>query len=465
MVGRKYLNHHAKPFVLKHHFFVDTIVGELHLSLFETLPDSVLILIFDQLSSLELCKVAAVSQRTRSIVVNFNIRDRIRSNRFTTVTGKSKGHLTDRYKTAKKSLERLSTPIQLLRMEGAARNRAAGRFSITQEATWHHKAMPVLKADASKMVLAVGNDLWSSCNSEAWTISRQGKPGIGDISDLAFTEVTDEIIVGFVDGRIERLRLGLNGESEHASVLLHCLRAQSRNSVEAIDYDTRSKGLLSVYLHGQLILNWSNINIGSRPWCTRYLIGGNKIATGTRSNTALKIHEAMPSGLQSVRNYATTESSPTSVFAIEPTSDNLLLSGWYDGATRLYDLRASSNQPVSCWRDPYGDAAIYSLATTDNAIYAGSAIDGVVHFFDFRNTNRGSGFSLFLGPKAERGPVYSLVSEHEAVYGATERSVMGANFYETRRYDKSGHGQLTCTNMGGCKCRSVLAHYLPLILG
>lgn len=458
MVAIQVFNPHALPFTPSHHFFDDTVLANVDLSLLESLPDPILVSIFDHLSSSELCKVAAVSRGLRSVVVSFSASDRIRSTLSSPLAAENRT-LGERYKTMKKSFELLSIPLQLLRVEDAAENRRLGCFSVNQEASWQSKAMPVMKADETKMVLGIGNDLWASFEGSNWTISRLASPGIGDISDLTMTNIPNEIIVSFVDGRIERLRLGRSDRAEQPWNLVNRLRSESRNSVEAIDYKAKTNALLSVYLHGQLILNWSNIQLGCRPWCTKFVRNGNKIATGTRSDSPLKVHEATETGLRAIRSYSAPGSPITSVFAVEPITENVILSGWYDGYTRMHDLRISSHEAVSCWRDPYGDAAVYSLSTTGNHIYSGSAVNGVVQFFDFRNTKPGSGISLFLGPKGERGPVYSLISEHEVVYGAMERCVRAADFYQIPRKGHHMRGDSNASRNGACTrhCCGLLA--------
>lgn len=316
-------NPRASPFEPSHIRFVDNTNAALG-----SLPDALLILIFERLKTNDLLQVAAVDRRLRDVVLGFNVRDRIRSILSSSIATRDQSSISKQYTTAKPLLDALSSPLRLLRLERVERNRADRCFSMQQEASWKYKAMPVLKADHHKMVLGIGNDLWTSFEGADWTISRLGKPGIGDISDICLTDTLDEIIVSFVDGRIERLRIARSHRSRQAWTLVCRYRAASRNSVEAIDYQSHSNVLLSVYQHGQMVVNWSNIQLECRPWCTKFIGREMRIATGTRSGSALKVHEILSSGLCHLRSYS-SESTTSSVFAIEPVSDHLMLSGWY----------------------------------------------------------------------------------------------------------------------------------------
>lgn len=418
-------------------------------SRFEDLPDHLLILIFEELATLDLQAVAGSSRRLREIVLGFSVHDRIRE-LLSFSSGSGSRINTILYKTVRPEFESLSLLSRLLRLEAVYKNQEKRYFSIVQEASWHHKAMPVLKADPYKMVLAAGNELWTSFEGSEWTISRLARPGIGDISDIALTGVMDEVLISFVDGRIERVKIGPESRNGQAYRVLKRHRSESQNAVEAIDYLPNSDAILSVYQHGQMIVNWSNIKIGSRPWCTRFIGSGKRIATGTRAQSPLLIHEVSPTELRLARSYSISENR-SSVFAVESISEDLVLSGWYDGCTYMHDLRISSPEPVSSWRNPYEDAAVYSLAHSGNNLYSGSALNGTVRIFDLRQPKLGSGISLFLGAK-EKGPVYSLVAEHERVFGALETGVRGLDFYRTNP-NQSSRDDWIGDAAGGCKLR------------
>lgn len=426
-------NHTGRPFAL------------------ESLPDLILITVFRQLCLQDLTAVAGTSSRIRLLVLNFNVADKIRDFLPSYAPrGTDLGLFL--YKTIRDDFTSLSPMLKVLRLDYTQDNRENRRFSIMREASWTNKTMPVLKADSDKMVLGSGNELFFSFRGADWTISRVGNPGIGDISDIALTEVHNEVIISFVDGRIVRAKLDPDASTNKRYQIMKQFRAESRNAVEAVDYMSSTASILSVYQYGQLILNWSNVKLDGRPWTTRFIGSGSKVATGIRSRNPLVIHTADASGLTFHRSYAAAENC-SSVFAVESISENLILSGWYDGYTRLHDLRCKSTQAMGTWKDPMEDAAAYSLAVSGNTIYTGAALNAVVRIFDFRTPHMVNGISLFLDDKL-RSPIYALVAENERVFGATERSVLGIDFLRTRG-TQSARNDWVAHGVGGCKSSHV----------
>lgn len=396
-------------------------------SALDVLPDAILILVFAHLNESVLLRIAAVSQRLRTIVIAFSVRDRLRQLLPRTLYHSTGGLQQDTYKTVKPEFYALPSTVQLLRLESVRSNQEKHRFSVVEEASWKHKAMPVLKADDNKMVLGTGNELWVSTNGSHWSTTILGKSGIGDISDVTLTSVPEEVIVAYVDGRIESVRIAPVSTVYKAHTVSKRHRAESQNSVESVDYFKSRGTLLSVYRHGQIVVNWSNIKLGARPWCTSFIGAGDCTATGTRSNMPLMVHTIRPSGLTLSRCYGTNAVAKTSVFAVSGLSNDLVISGWYDGTTRLFDLRSSSTNPAIAWRAQFDDAAIYSVACSGNTVYAGSALHGLLRVFDLRSTK--PNISVFMGTKHERGPIYSLVAEHERVFAATEHAVHGIDYF------------------------------------
>lgn len=133
---------------------------------------------------------------------------------------------------------------------------------------------------------------------------------------------------------------------------------------------------------------------------------------------------------------------PSAVYAIESApmsspwgaSDQIVVSGWYDGMVRVHDLRSSARTtanptggapmsallPTLSFSDPWSYEPIYSLACGGGStahIAAGSARHSVVAFWDIRSP--GKGWSMHA-PGNDSSPVYSLVVDGPRVFGANE---------------------------------------------
>jgi WD40 repeat protein len=116
------------------------------------------------------------------------------------------------------------------------------------------------------------------------------------------------------------------------------------------------------------------------------------------------------------------------------SSPQILVSGWYDGQVRCYDLRShsrvsaatDSNQtlapllPVLSLFDPRSFEPIYSVSCgggSSSHIAAGSARHGVISFWDVRSPR--AGWSVYA-PGNDPSPVYSVIVESSRVFGATQ---------------------------------------------
>jgi WD40 repeat protein len=116
------------------------------------------------------------------------------------------------------------------------------------------------------------------------------------------------------------------------------------------------------------------------------------------------------------------------------SSPQILVSGWYDGQVRCYDLRSSSRVsaatnsdqtpapllPVLSLFDPLSVEPIYSISCgggSSSHIAAGSARHGVISFWDLRFPR--AGWSVYA-PGNDPSPVYSVILESSRIYGATQ---------------------------------------------
>jgi len=114
-------------------------------------------------------------------------------------------------------------------------------------------------------------------------------------------------------------------------------------------------------------------------------------------------------------------------------SDQILVSGWYDGLVRVHDLRSSSRArtadipggpapllPVLSVYDPWTFEPNYCVSCgggSSSYIAAGTARHSVVALWDVRNP--ADGWSVH-GPGNDSSPVYSVILDSSRVFGVTQ---------------------------------------------
>lgn len=253
--------------------------------------------------------------------------------------------------------------------------------------------------------------------------------------------------------------------------------------IEAID--TWCENILSIDTTGLIVLNNASISIKRKPWTTKF-ISDSVIATGAYSSKPLVLHAVTPSGLVPMGSSYLSRQNETlvgatggksSIYAIEPIDAHTFLTGTYTGSVYLHDLRCMSDSGKRSshgddfsgsleWIDPWDDTAVFSLSLSRNMLCAGMATNGAIKIFDLRcpflaNQSRSQATSIvttttedpttavrrseraksiyrgqtyFLG-KRVHSPVYSVVAEHEVVYGALEDRL---HSLDTRKRDAGG---------------------------
>lgn len=390
-----------------------------HATSLNSLPTVVLITIIECIEYQEILQLSQVSRRIRAIIALFVIPDRYRQ------TLKS-------YKTKRTEFMVSSPVLQLIRLEQAHQHLCTLKFSINEEARWPQKTMPILRANADYLLLASGHELWAKSPGREWSVFKMGIPGAGDISAIATTKISDEILLGFVDGRIQLVKLPGSSSKYGRPQILQSASPLGNMCVEAMDFDHSTGATLSAFRNGQVKVNQASFDLDARPWCSRFIQAGCITASGCKSKMPLVIHDFGQAKPRVVRTYSKESSEVSSVYAIRNMTPATILSAWYDGTTRLHDLRSAQDRPATIWRDAFDDSASYSLATLGNTIFTGSAQNCTVRIYDIRKPSQKLyNASLFLGGKIERGPVYSLVAEHEKLFGATETSVRSIDFWHT----------------------------------
>lgn len=265
------------------------------------------------------------------------------------------------------------------------------------------------------------------------------------------------VFVGYADGALERLTLS------DRSKLVHDTPIAIKSPEERYDLhegqileslSVSSNHLLSLSASGKAgLLNLdsadpqhTSINLGYRSWCGYLSMSSSSpfAAFGTTSPHAFSIHNIHPSHIDP---HPTTYLSPSlglttssAVYAIvrapatSPwgSSDQIIVSGWYDGFVHVHDLRSSSRTssqsddsitsllPCLTFADPWSYEPIYSLCSgggSDAHVVAGSARHSVLAFWDVRAAHRG--WSVHA-PGNDASPVYSVAMAGPRVFGANE---------------------------------------------
>lgn len=185
------------------------------------------------------------------------------------------------------------------------------------------------------------------------------------------------------------------------------------------------------------------LDLKTRAWTCH--LSTDHASFGLTSKAPSIVHTIRPSGISKQPTYVLDPTSQdthskSAVFGVCGTppsatwgSDQVLVSGWYNGSVNIHDLRASIRLrnfsssssaphllPVLTFVEPSVDP-IYCVATgggSSNYIAAGLARHGMVAFWDIRG-RRSTGWSVYA-PGNDSSPVYSVVLESSRLFGVTQ---------------------------------------------
>lgn len=341
---------------------------------------------------------------------------------------------------------------------------------------WTGKLQPLLAINRFRLVVAAGSYLYlyifgDSCGVEAPSIQLEGAYPLNgrymrrDITGIAFVDddgLDRTLLVGFQDGALERVVLPEVSKGVSVSVperLPSTLFSQLINSDFIENLSSDGEFLLSLSSNGSAALTDlklsphppSPIELKARSWVSHLCMqsSGPYAAFGTSSTTPLAVHSITTDRLSSTP-YAILHThdgidsdGPTSsaVYGIARapsspwgSSPQIIVSGWFDGKVRCYDLRSSlrgssnSNSaegpapllPVLSLSDPWSYEAIYSVSCgggSNSHIAAGTARHSVVSFWDVRSPK--TGWSVHA-PGNDPSPVYALHLESSRLFGVTQ---------------------------------------------
>ncbi|KAJ8516733.1 hypothetical protein ONZ45_g6010 [Pleurotus djamor] len=353
---------------------------------------------------------------------------------------------------------------------------------------WKGKFQPVMAISLSRLIVAAGSELHSYIFS-AVSLSEPHSPSIKfegsvrltsqpsamyDITCLSFVDdggLDRTLCAGYRGGEAERIIL-IPPDIETNRLLavvrfpLASPRQVDGDFLESMKFS--DSHLLSLSSLGVATLSTiptvheldsstvSSINLQQRSWISYLSLHSSTpfAAFGTSSTTPLSIYPIQPEGIcptpsatmcmttrhingpkPSSAVYGITRAPPSSNWG---SSDQILVSGWYDGQVRIYDLRADTRTvadpthsgnsvqgptplaPVLAMFDPWSYEPIYDVSCgggSGSHVAAGSARHSVVSFWDIRYPE--CGWSVHA-PGNDSSPVYAVVLEGSRLFGATQ---------------------------------------------
>lgn len=342
---------------------------------------------------------------------------------------------------------------------------------------WYGKLQPVLIINSTRLLIAAGSNIYSykfsstpgsldapSVYFEASYAVGARVPGISrDVTGLAFIPdgaAERTVIVGFDDGSMEHILLPL--PTKQRQDLITIQPAENPHHIHLGDtiscLSSAGDMVLSLSSSGVAALTKTSnassishaIDLQARGWSSYLSTRSSSpyVALGTSSPKApLTVHSITHSALASnpfailkpSRKHASERSPAVYGISVAPPSspwggsDQVLVSGWYDGIVRVHDLRSSIRDlsthmstghapllPVLSLNDAWSLEPIYAVSCgggSSSHIAAGSARHSVVAFWDVRSPSQG--WSVHA-PGNDPSPVYSIHLESSRLFGATQ---------------------------------------------
>ncbi|KAG8214579.1 hypothetical protein J3R82DRAFT_9642 [Butyriboletus roseoflavus] len=339
---------------------------------------------------------------------------------------------------------------------------------------WHGRLQPAIALSVSTLSVAAGRVLYSYAvhpTSDA-SPSRIGfersytfilgrgtvQPDITSIAFLPDAGQDRTLFLGFEDGFVEQVRLPSNQGPHHRRHIdiertpQSALQHHGANIVQSISCSSYT--LLSLSQWGSVSLtnlisdspSPTSVDLGTRSWTSHLCMSSSSpyAVFGTTSSAPLSLYHIAPDGfsptpsidLQSPKNRPSAVYGITCAPSSSPLgpSEQIVVSGWYDGSVRIYDLRVSHHSqrlptsssspptllPVLTLQDPWSPEPIYAVSCgggNASFVTAGTARHSVVAFWDVRQPSQG--WSVYA-PGSDSSPVYSIVLESSRLFGATQ---------------------------------------------
>ncbi|KAL4073078.1 hypothetical protein V8B97DRAFT_1869364 [Scleroderma yunnanense] len=339
--------------------------------------------------------------------------------------------------------------------------------------SWPGNLQPVIAVSFSRLLVAAGVVVYSYGIRASFTeghgtrLVYEGSysftlgPGLPerDVTSIAFlSDGTGDrtVSIGFEDGCVEQFYLPPHRASTWRQRIIVGRvpsKALHYHDKDVVSLSSSLNSLLSFSSWGSVAFSdlsspsasLSTLQLGVRSWSSHLcMMASSPYAvfgiTCTTHPTPLLLHHIIPSGILSTASLLldSPRHRPSAVYGIAKTPpssplgspDQIIVSGWYDGAVRVHDLRAgegaaSSGQgttlnPVLTLQDPWSPEPVYCVSCGGGSasfVAAGTARYSVVAFWDVRRPTKG--WSVHA-PGNDSSPVYSLVLESSRLFAATQ---------------------------------------------
>lgn len=262
------------------------------------------------------------------------------------------------------------------------------------------------------------------------------------------------IFVGYVNGKLEKIALPAPDHTPAHIGDSHRVAYDFHRGCSIEGLSSSGHHILSLSSNGTAALFQPDlddiypnvIDLETRGWtCHLRTDASTPYAVfGATAMTPLSVHliresswSAEPSALLAS---PTSTNRPTAVYALSSAppacawgaSDQIIVSGWFDGSVHVFDLRSPVRKmaqsgfpgpsllPTMSLSDPWSPEAIYSLSCGGGSashVTAGSARHSVLAFWDIRAPYKG--WSVHA-PGNDSSPVYSVIMDGSRVFGANE---------------------------------------------
>ncbi|KAI0352638.1 hypothetical protein OH77DRAFT_1459970 [Trametes cingulata] len=339
---------------------------------------------------------------------------------------------------------------------------------------WTGKLQPVLSINNSRLLVAAANHIYS------YTFGRSAHPGEAPSIQFECAYTTNKVLqatrditsiecvpdggydrtvyIGYADGSLERVVLpackpGVEGPIHIEQSFREKRPYHGNEPVESIS--SCGDNLLSLSSNGTAVFFTNSANpspqfleLRARSWATH--LSHRHAVLGASSLTPLTVHTIHESHISSTPSHILTNSThddhprPSAVYGICGTppsapwgaSEQVIISGWFDGLVNVHDLRSSRRAhripgvtsypaggalyPVMSLCDPWLFEPVYDVSSGGGGschIAAGTARHSVVAFWDVRAANKG--WSVHA-PGNDSSPVYSVILESSRLFGATQ---------------------------------------------
>ncbi|EDR13272.1 uncharacterized protein LACBIDRAFT_292502 [Laccaria bicolor S238N-H82] len=435
-----------------------------------TLPADILILVLDGLGVLELIALSSTCHKLHSLVSEFGWVGYLRSNprpsyglsslrpKWSPRCRVQYDYLTD---TAWKNFNFVARPLSR---------------------PWKGKLQPTLAISPSRLVVAAGSTLYSY---KFGNLGEGLSPSIHLEGTFSFVEQPHEpsrnitgatfvqdgghdrtLYVAFQDGAIERVMLmasEVDGKTAISATRTIVPSFPNYDFVESFSFDRdlllslSSTGLAKLEnLSASDESSSSIIELKSRSWVSLLSLNSSTpyAAFGTSSTTPVAIHPITNTQLSSAPSailytdkgvtLPTDRLPSTAVYGLSHgplsspwgSSKEIVVTGWFDGVVRCYDLRSSTRtsleggrtqnsgpiplRPVMSLSDKWSEEPIYSVSCgggSSSHIAAGTARHSVVSFWDVRYPKEG--WKVYA-PGNDSSPVYSVILESSRFFGVTQ---------------------------------------------